>query len=145
VRRFAFRLDRVARVREVERDRAQAQWAVARRRRDEVAARLDGLREAARAEAVGLVPGRPADLRAVAFRATLRAQAVELGAAELQTATAAAEDAGAALRSAAQRVEALDRLRDAQRESWQVAARRDEAAVLDDVATTRAARAGGRG
>lgn len=147
MKRFAFRLDRVARVRVIERDRARGEWAAARHRQAEVQLRLDTVREAARAEAVGQVAGQRLDVRATAFRAGLRAQAVQISTQDLQQAQTVTHETGQVLRDAARRVDALDRLRATKHEEWRIATGRDQAKALDDIATTRAARSsqmGGR-
>lgn len=140
MKRFAFRLDRVARVREIERDRARGEWAAARHHQAQVQQRLDTVREAARAEAVGLIAGQQLDVRATAFRAGLRAQAVQISTSDLQAAQATTAEAGQVLQAAARRVDALDRLRTTKHEEWRIEHNRDEAKSLDDIATTRAAR-----
>ena len=140
MRRFEFRLQRVARVREIERDRARGDLATARQAQAAVEQRLEAARTAARAEPVGLAADGPIDLRAAAFRAGLRAQAVTIAVGDLTVAAEAVDAATARLQDAARRLDALDRLRASQHQAWLLAARRHEARVLDDVATTRAAR-----
>lgn len=143
MKRFSFRLDRVARVREIERDRARASWAAARAEQVEAEQRLQDMRAAAEAESVGIRVGAQqatSDLRALAFRASLRARAAEIAVHDLTTAGAAAEARAEDLLVAARRLDALERLRVRQVEAHDLEVRREEAAVLDDLATTRAGR-----
>ncbi|WP_108664220.1 flagellar FliJ family protein [Euzebya rosea] len=143
MKRFAFRLSRVQRVREIERDRARGEWARARAQQTAAEQQLQTLRADAAAEANGLGTGTvmtTADVRAAAFRASLRARAAEMATMELARAREATEARAAELLAANTAVDALDKLEQRHRETWEADARRHEAAVLDDVATTRSAR-----
>ena len=146
MKRFAFRLSRVQRVREIERDRARGEWARARAEQTAVEQQLDKLRADAAAEANGLGPGTvmtTADVRAAAFRASLRARAAEMATLELAQAQQVTDARTAELLAATTAVDALDKLEQRHREAWETDARRHDAAVLDDVATTRSARVTG--
>ncbi|WP_370327639.1 hypothetical protein [Euzebya sp.] len=141
MKRFAFRLDRVARVREIERDRARGTWVQARAEEVRITERLADLRTAAEAQAAGYgdVATQP-DLRAAAFRAGLRAQAVEVAVTELRDASAVTAEAAGVLHVAQRRVDALGRLEARKREEWTEESRRAETLELDDLSTTRAGR-----
>jgi flagellar export protein FliJ len=144
MRRFTFRLERVARIRQIEQDAAQADWVRATAAQTAVEQRIEQLREAARAEAAGIAVGqvRWADeVRATAWRADLRAQAIQVAVGDLARAQAQTRQAAEALLQASRKVDALERLRDRQREDWTVEATRDVAKALDDVTGTRAAAA----
>ncbi len=147
MKRFVYRLDRVARVRRVEQDRAQGEWAAARARQQAVEGRLQAVRDAATAEATGMRVGNGGDvtsLRATAFRAGLRAQAVVHAQEELVGARSTTDQAGLALREAARKVDALARLERHKREEWLQEHKREEARMTDDIVSTRAAIPGGR-
>ena len=141
MKRFHFRLERVVRVREIERDRARGDWAAAQAQQTAIQTRVEQVREAASAESAGMLLGGGGDatsLRAAAFRSGLRAQALVQARAELVDAQQVTEQTAVVLRDAAQRVDALGRLERRQREEWQLDVRRDEAKEMDDIATTRA-------
>lgn len=142
MRRFAFRLDRIARIRQIERDRARGEWVAAAGAQAAVERRLAEVRRAAQAEAAGIVVGRqtgPAEVRATAFRAGLRAQVARLAAADLVVAAEITMQRAAALQAADRSVRGLARLEDRSREQWRAEVQREEAQVTDDVAGTRAA------
>lgn len=143
MKKFSFRLARVARVRQIQRDQAQAEFMRARAAQQAVEARIADLRAQAAADANGMTVGAvrsPADIRAAAFRASLRARAAEMAMVDLaragEEALARAED----LTAASRKVDALGKLRERHHEDWALDVRREEALVLDDIATTRAAR-----
>lgn len=146
MKRFAFRLGRVARVREIERDRARAAWAEARASQTAAEQRLDEVRQAAEAESVGIRVGASqatSDVRALAFRASLRARAAEIALHDLTVAGEQADARAEELLVAARRLDALEKLRTRQRETHDLEVRRAEAAMLDDLATIRAGRPSG--
>lgn len=144
MKKFSFRLDRVARVRQIERERAEAEHARARAEEAAVQARIRRLREQAAAEANGIAVGNVSsvvDVRATAFRASLRARAAEIAMVDLAQASQVTAERAEALLVATRKVDALGKLEGRHREHWAAEARREEAAFLDDIATTRAARA----
>lgn len=143
MKKFSFRLARVARVRAIERDRARAEWAAAKAQQVDAEVRLQNLRDEAAADANGMGVGQvmsTADIRAAAFRASLRARAAEMAMVDLARASEATAEKADALLSATRKVDALGKLEERHREDWGLEVRREEALVLDDIATTRAAR-----
>lgn len=143
MKKFSFRLARVARVRQIERERAEADHARARAQEAAVQARIQRLREQAEAEANGIKVGNVShvsDVRATAFRASLRARAAEIAMVDLAQASAATAERAEALVTATRKVDALAKLEGRHREQWAAEVRREEAVFLDDIATTRAAR-----
>ena len=144
MRRFAFRLERVARIRQIERDRARGEWVAAAGAQAAVERRLAEVRQAAQAEAAGIVVGRqagPDEVRATAFRAGLRAQVAQLAAADLVVAAEITMQRATALQEADRSVRGLERLEDRSREQWRAEVQREEGLTADDVAGTRAAAA----
>lgn len=142
MRRWTFRLERVARIRQIERDRAHGEWVMARAGQQTIEHQLERMRQAARAEAAGLAVGQVRDataVRAAAFRAGLRAQAAQLAVAQLATAAAATDQAATVLLEASRKVDVLAKLEQRQHEEWQSATAREETKTADDMSGTRAA------
>lgn len=142
MKRWSFRLERVARIRQIERDRAHGDWVRSMSQQRLIEQRIADLRDAARAEANGIAVGQIRtieEVRAGAFRAGLRAQAAELAVTDLTAAEAATAQAAATLLQASRKVDVLAKLETRQREEWQVAADREQTLVADDLSSTRAA------
>lgn len=140
MKRYAFRMDKILRVRRLQQDTAAA--AVAGARRDEERA-ADALR-AARERYDGLAPA-PALRRAVDFlalrdRAGHRAAAVGQASAQRESATAARAAAVAGWQDAHRRVDALERLEERRRAEHAIDARRAEDATADEMIVARVRR-----
>lgn len=141
MRKFNFRMERVARVREIARDQAKADWA--RAQGAETAARqtLDQFRQAATAEAIGLVAGASferASFSTMTARAQSRAHAVTQASQSLDHKVAATQSANEFLIEKQREVDAIEKLRVAARERWQEETRLEEAKNTDDLVGTRA-------
>ncbi|WP_336250251.1 hypothetical protein [Stomatohabitans albus] len=141
MRKFNFRMERVARVRAIARDQAKAEWAQAQGAEVEAQQSLDQFRQAATAEAIGVVPGATFANHAftgMTMRAQSRAMAVTAASqtlAQRQQATQAANDR---LIERQRQVDAIEKLRVAARERWQEENRLEEAKTNDDLVGTRA-------
>lgn len=141
MKKFNFRMERVARVRAITRDQAKADWA--RAQGAELAARqdLDAFRQAASAEALGLVAGATfarTSFASLTARAQARAHAVTNASQALDHKVAATQAANEFLIEKQREVDAIDKLREAARERWHEETRIEEAKNTDDLVGTRA-------
>ncbi len=143
MKRFRFRLERLARVREVQEELARATWAGAEREAREGEEQADALAEALRAAQRELVAARR-DPRGGAARALVAERTLDTLAERLRSARERARTRRAqadrlrdAWRERERDVAALERLEERARERHQLEAGRAEALVADEAAARR--------
>lgn len=141
MRKFNFRMERVARVREIARDQAKADWARAQGAEAQARLALDQFRQAASAEAVGMTAGAifaDRSFAQITARAQARAAAVTTASQSLDQKSAATEVANAFLIEKQREVDAIEKLRVSAKERWYEETRIEEAKAIDDLVGTRA-------
>lgn len=142
MRRFAFRLESVRRLRLQQEQAVQAELARVMRERNEVAGQI-GASRAAEAQLYEFLraPGRSAaEMAHVARYGTWHRQQIFNLGVKLRQYDKGVELIRGRLAEARARREALDRMRELELAAWHASARREEQAELDEIATMRAAR-----
>jgi flagellar protein FliJ len=142
MKRFRFRLETVARVRQIQEEQARAQVMLANRAVALAQSTVDARQT--RYETLPRPAGATsmAELEATMFRLDAAAGGLEWARGEHRAALEHAHDALAQWAQAEQRVRALDRLRDRARAEHTLATRREEDRLTDDLTTTRARMSG---
>ncbi len=138
MKRYAFRMAKVLRVRELQEELARAGVATARAHEQRAQAAFDASVEHYSSLAGALAPQSAASFLGLRYQASFRASAVGVAKGNRRVAADATASAVATWHDSNRRVDALERLDERRREEYGVELRRYEDAAVDEIVVARA-------